>query len=334
MTEDQIRKQIVDTGKELLETGLVARTWGNVSGRLDGGSFLITPSGLDYNTMEKDDIVRMQIDGDQWEGKHKPSGEKGVHKAAYSVYDDVGFVIHTHQTYATAIGLAGFDELDITEEERMRLGGIAMAGYGLSGTGKLTKAVTKALKSGAKTILMIHHGALICGADKDDAMKKALLLEEICRRNCRGQQRFEPLQQFMESGRQLADSLREEFTYADVLQTPQAVKVSQSGADLKAQIDDMAQMIGRKAPAILDSHRVKAAIKENGAVLVPGIGIAVKADSRDDLDALMILMQKATVVKLHTDALGVKGTLGRAESALMHLVYSKKYSKQKDQKKG
>ena len=48
MREEELRKQITDTGKELLRDGLVARTWGNVSSKVDGEHFLITPSGLDY----------------------------------------------------------------------------------------------------------------------------------------------------------------------------------------------------------------------------------------------------------------------------------------------
>ena len=70
-------------------------------------------------------------------GAHKPSSEKGVHLAAYQTFPEVGYVIHTHQTYATAIGLCGFEQLAMTEEEAEKLGGIARAAYGLSSTEKL-----------------------------------------------------------------------------------------------------------------------------------------------------------------------------------------------------
>lgn len=332
MDEKQARKQIVDTGIALLKTGLVARTWGNVSARLDSGRFLITPSGLDYNTMDEEDIVLMDIAGDEWSGKHRPSGEKGVHKAAYSIYDDVNFVIHTHQTYATAIGLAGYETLDISEDERRRLGGIAAAGYGLPGTRKLTGIVRGALKSGAKTILMKHHGTLICGESMEDALQKAQLLEKICRRNCRGLQNPQVQPRFIEAGMRLAEELRKEYPYSDMLQTPEAVAVSESGEALIAQIDDMAQMTGYKAPSVQDSRSVAHALKKRDAVIVTGLGIAVRAGRPDDLEALMILMQKAAVVKLHTEALQKKTVLRRGEAALMHRMYKKKYSKQKERK--
>ena len=58
-----------------------------------------------------------------WEGARKPSGERGVHAAAYAQLPEVNFVIHTHQGCASALGLAGFDAMDITPEERAALGG-------------------------------------------------------------------------------------------------------------------------------------------------------------------------------------------------------------------
>lgn len=136
MEESKARQLIVDTGKKLLENGLVARTWGNISCRLDEDNILITPSGLDYMITKEKDIVKLNLSTGRWQGIHKPSGERRVHIAAYQVFPDVNFVIHTHQTYASALGLAGFESLDITEEEKKILGGIRLADYGLPGTKK------------------------------------------------------------------------------------------------------------------------------------------------------------------------------------------------------
>lgn len=336
--QDEIRRRIVETGKTLLDTGLVARTWGNASERLEGSKIFITPSGLDYRIMREEDIVLLDIENGQWTGNHKPSGERKVHKVAYDIYDEVGFVIHTHQTYATAIGLAGFDGLDITLEERERLGGVALADYGLSGTKKLASAVAKAMECGAQTVLMEHHGALICGKNSRDAIERALLLEEICRRNCMVTQDFTVPENILREGRKIKELLNKGYDNVDILQTPQAVLLSREGIELTAQIDDMAQMIGRKVPvasglleAAEETERdVWEAMEKHAAVIIPGVGIAVRADSRDDLEALMLLMQKAAIVKLHTGAFGRAAELGRMESTLMHLIYSRKYSKQKE----
>lgn len=127
MEETAQRALICQTGLALLETGLVARTWGNVSSRLDPNHFLITPSGLDYHKTQPQDIVRVELSTMTWEGSRKPSGERGVHAAAYRVFPEVNFVIHTHQNCASALGLAGFDAMDITQDERAALGGLAKA---------------------------------------------------------------------------------------------------------------------------------------------------------------------------------------------------------------
>ena len=111
MEEQMARRLVAAEGKKLQQAGLVARTWGNISCRIDENHFVITPSGLDYETMTARDLVLMDIRNGVCCGAHKPSSEKGVHLAAYQIFPEVGYVIHTHQTYATAIGLCGFEQL-------------------------------------------------------------------------------------------------------------------------------------------------------------------------------------------------------------------------------
>ena len=117
MEEQMARRLVAAEGKKLQQAGLVARTWGNISCRIDENHFVITPSGLDYETMTARDLVLMDIRNGVCCGAHKPSSEKSVHLAAYQIFPEVGYVIHTHQTYATAIGLCGFEQLAMTEEE-------------------------------------------------------------------------------------------------------------------------------------------------------------------------------------------------------------------------
>ncbi len=333
--EKALRHQIIETGLKLLDTGLVARTWGNVSAKLDSSKIIITPSGLDYRGLNDDDLPVYDCKDGEWTGPYKPSGEKLVHKAAYENIPDASFVIHTHQTYATAIGLTGFDTLDITDDEREKLGGIALAGYGLSGTKKLEKAVAKAMENGAHTIFMVHHGVLIAGKDMDDTIQRALLLEEICKRNCKAKEDFAVSDKVLAKGVKLKSMLKKQYEYCDILQTPAAVALSEYKSDMIAQIDDMAQMEGRKAPFAGDSSDDESMLKlvadklnKHDAVIVSGAGIIVKAENSGDLEALMILMHKAAVTWLHTKASGKNVQLGALETALMHFIYKKKYSKQ------
>lgn len=304
MDKHKAQELVAQTGRQLLDMGLVARTWGNISCRTDEAHCVITPSGLDYNAMQAADTVIIDIESGSWQGNHKPSGEKGVHMAAYRQFDDVQFVIHTHQTYATAIGLLGFDELDITAEETEQLGGIALAAYGLPGTKKLTEAVAAKLKEGNHTVLMAHHGALICGSSRDEAIRRAELLEQICRRNIRCDSG---------SGREAA------------------AKSAELGEPVYAQVDDMAQMIGRRIPVVENTpEAIAKALDKHNAVLVKGAGIRVKADSEDDRQALVMLVEKACICHLHT-LNRAKGTrIGVIDVLLMNYVYRHKYSKQKN----
>ena len=302
---DTVKAQelVAETGRQLLDMGLVARTWGNISCRIDGTRCAITPSGLDYRQMKADDIAVLDIELGNWQGNHKPSGEKGVHMAAYRQFGDTEFVIHTHQNYATAIGLSGFDSLDITEEEAKTLGGIALAAYGLPGTKKLTEAVAARLKEGNHTVLMAHHGALVCGRDRDEAMKRAQLLEEICRRNIRN------------------------FGGGD---GEAVLKTAELGEAVYAQVDDMAQMIGRKIPAAKNREEAEILLQKHNAVLVKGEGVRVRADSEDDREALAMLAEKACICHLHTLGESSRTRLGIFDVMLMNYVYRHKYSKQKN----
>lgn len=324
------RDVIVETGIELLETGLVARTWGNVSARVDDEHMLITPSGLDYNTMTDDDISLVNMTTGEWAGPRKPSGERGIHKEVYQCFPDVNFVIHTHQTYASAIGLSGFDALDADQEEIEALGGLARAEYAITGTGKLAKNIGLALETGAHTILMPHHGVLICGVDKDEAMQRALLLEEICRRNCSNQIAPEVSSEEKGCGDNILREVQQTLAGAQLVQSPEVLKLCRTENVLKSQLEDMAQMVGPSVSAETEIPRIINTLEKTGAVLVPDIGFIVCAETEDDTEALAILMDKAAKVRLHTIAKNDKAELGTVGSMIEHIVYLKKYSKQKN----
>lgn len=323
------RTEIVAAGLELLSSGLVARTWGNVSCRAEGG-FLISPSGLDYTKTTPEDIARVELPSMKWTGRRKPSSERGVHAAAYEIFPEAGFVVHSHQCCASALGLAGFETMDITEAERERLGGVALADYGPPGTKKLKNAVRAAMLSGARTVLMAHHGALVCGADKAEAMDRARLLEDVCRRNLA----YRPLTPKRADAGKLdavLEVLKARFPHAGLSDAPPVLEWARGKRPLTAQLDDMAQMLGRRVgTAPLKAERIARALEKRGAVLVPGAGAFVRAESADDLEALKLLTEKSAVAALHTRALGVPARLSAADCALMRFVYVRKYSKMKD----
>lgn len=334
VTEAEGRRLLVETGHELLRERLVARTWGNISCRLEGDRFLITPSGLDYMRTEEEDIVRYDPGNGTWEGRRKPSSEKGIHAAAYREFPEAGFVIHTHQTFATALGLAGWDRMDITEAERKELGGIARAKYGLPGQKSLCENVTAALKTGARVVLMANHGALICGTDAEDTLKKAALLEEICRRNCRGEEN-EPAgpEELQPAQKELAEEVRKQLPLARICGTAVHLRAAERNRPLPAQLDDMAQMIGSRIPVSgPDAAKIVKHLRKKGAVLVPGLGCFVCGKDEDDTEALAILTEKAAVSAMHTALLQADARLSAIDVLIMNLFYRLKYSGQKEEK--
>ena len=345
------RREIIDTGIELLEEKLVARTWGNISARIDADNYLITPSGLDYTSMREEDIVSVNIKTGEYTGINRPSGEKGVHSAAYEVFDDVNFVVHTHQTYATAVSLAGLDSLeatagsptgseafettagspagsesfDITEEEIEKLGGIALAEYGLPGTKEITNACKSALLTGAHTVLMIHHGVLVLGKDKEEAMKRVKLLESICERNVKRVIKDNTLNNYLKALNTCPED-NSSYRYCEVLTDKALIALSNSETEIFSQLDDVSQMIGTKIVTV-DSLDKALKLSDN-SVLIKGVGALIKAENKDDLEALKVLMNKMAIVKLYTKAKNVKAEISIEESDFMHYDYVTRYSKQ------
>lgn len=324
--EREAKREVAEAGRLLLEEKLVARTWGNVSCRTGDASFVITPSGLSYEEMTAEDTVAYDMDTGTWSGSRKPSSEKGVHAAAYRQFPDAAFVIHTHQTYASALGLAGFDALPLSGGAGQALGGVARAEYGLPGTKKLRENVSAALASGAHAILMMQHGALIAGRDRSEAFERAKLLELVCKSACKGQP--ERAQSGSERLSALARQAGKAFSHIAFTSAPAVVETAGKVEAFRAQLDDMAQMIGPKLITVEgNAEAAEKALRKHNAVLIAGMGAICRAESECDCDALRLLMEKACVCFLHTQALGAAASLSFLDARLMRLVYQTKYSK-------
>ena len=178
----QAKELVIKAGKELIESGLIARTWGNISCRISETQFVITPSGRAYETLTPEEIVLVNIEDLEYEGEIKPSSEKGIHAACYKLRPEVNFVIHTHQVNASIVSALGMDINNVEGENAQVVGtNLPIASYGLPGTKKLRKGVIDAItRSDAKAAVMAHHGAVCMGVDYDDAFNVAQKVEDIC----------------------------------------------------------------------------------------------------------------------------------------------------------
>jgi L-ribulose-5-phosphate 4-epimerase len=101
---DQLRERVLAANLALVEHRLVNLTWGNVSGiDRSEGVMAIKASGVDYARMTAADIVLVDVAGGELvEGDLRPSTDTPTHLALYRSLPEIGGVVHTHSTWATA----------------------------------------------------------------------------------------------------------------------------------------------------------------------------------------------------------------------------------------
>ncbi|SEO00389.1 class II aldolase/adducin family protein [Paenibacillus sp. OV219] len=177
----EAKERVVKAGRKLVESKLIARTWGNVSCRISDSHFVITPRGRDYLQMTVNDIVEVAIADCSYSGDVKPSSEKAMHAAVYKQYPEVNFVIHTHQENASVVSAAGLEAMKVVGEYPLLGGEVICAEYALPTTTKLARKVSKVLmRKGGQAVILAKHGALCFGVSDDEAFQVATDLETAC----------------------------------------------------------------------------------------------------------------------------------------------------------
>lgn len=196
---DELRRHLIDTARRMAAEGLNRGTAGNVSARLtiegvDG--YLITPTGMPYDTLTPDDIVFMPLDDEASapvSNRRKPSSEWRFHHDLYRARAEAGAVLHAHSPFATSLACL---RRDIPPFHYMiaRFGGatVRCSAYATFGTQALSDAALIAL-DGRKACLLANHGMLVCGRGLDEALALAVELEELCEQYWRASQLGEPV---------------------------------------------------------------------------------------------------------------------------------------------
>ncbi len=181
MTIDEYKTLVHQSGKKLLDLGLVSGTWGNISVRVDENSMVITPSGRQYEQVQVDEMVLVHIVDLSYEGDIKPSSELKLHAEIYKTRKEVNAIIHTHQMNASTVAAARRDVPPILDDMAQLLGpSVRVADYALPNTKKIVKATIKALK-GRNAALMANHGAVVVGRDMEEAFWGCQVLEKACK---------------------------------------------------------------------------------------------------------------------------------------------------------
>lgn len=314
-TEQEARALIIEAGHRLLEEKLIARTWGNISARISDTQFIITPSGRAYDTLRPEDLVKVTIKDESHEGRYKPSSEKGVHAAAYQLRENVDFVIHTHQFYASAVCAEDVDTLFAP-----------CAPYGLPGSKKLKRAVARTIRDNPQNqaFLMARHGALCLGKDYDDAFAVAEKLEAQCKTLFDARV---PVGKQVYGGSFAADKIKG-IPFVRWENDPITLEWSRRGISLRPYIDDFAQMVGCHAPLCKAKPRIAARLmKRHSAVVLADNGAVCTADTADDALAVSMILRKNCAAALYA---ANSRPLSIADALWQRRIYLKKYAKQRD----
>lgn len=175
------KRAVIDTALTIKEYGLIALAGGNVSMRLPSGEILVTPSGTYYETMTEDDVLCMDLEGNILEGTLKPSVDTVALLYIYKHLPRVNAIIHTHQAYATAVGLIA-DKLPAvtTTLSNATLGEVNVAPY--SSPASINMGIeTVAHIGGKRAVILKHHGVVTVGANLKQALYAAIYMEDTAK---------------------------------------------------------------------------------------------------------------------------------------------------------
>ncbi len=178
---ENIKQEIINAGLKLDKYGLIALSGGNVSVRLENGDILITPSGMEYETMSVEDIVVMNAEGRVIEGRRKPSSDTPAILYIFSHRKDVNAVIHTHQPYATAIGLVEDRfHINLTTLANCTGGDVRVSPY--SSPGSVYMGIDTVEHIGdSLAIILANHGVITIGSTLKQALYAAVYTEEAAK---------------------------------------------------------------------------------------------------------------------------------------------------------
>ena len=177
--KESLKQAIADAGRTMMREGLTVGTWGNVSIRdEETGLIYISPSGMNYEEIQPEDVVVLNNKIEVVDGFRVPSVEKNMHVAVYNKRPDVNAVVHTHPLYSTVLGVNGMNLPGISEDFVQIVGDeIVCSEYALPGTPELAQNVAKALGEW-NAVLLPNHGTLCVGGNMAFALTICQVVEK------------------------------------------------------------------------------------------------------------------------------------------------------------
>ena len=190
---EQLKEKVCRANLDLVKHGLVIFTWGNVSAiDRESGLVVIKPSGVSYDNMKPSDMVVVDLDGKVVEGELNPSSDTPTHVVLYKAFPNIGGVVHTHSTYATAWAQAGHDipnigtthadyfHDDIPCTRNMRKQEV-FGEYEKETGNVIVERFQHLNPDDTPAVLVRNHGPFTWGTDADNAVHNAVVLEQVAK---------------------------------------------------------------------------------------------------------------------------------------------------------
>jgi L-ribulose-5-phosphate 4-epimerase len=191
-----LRQEVCALHEQLTRYQLVVWTAGNVSARVPGQDLLvIKPSGVSYDELTPENMVVCDLDGRVVEGEHAPSSDTEAQAYVYREMPEVGGVVHTHSTYATAWAARGEPVPCVLTMGADEFGGeIPVGPFAIIGDDSIGRGIVETLRdSRSPAVLMRNHGVFTIGATAKAAVKAAVMCEDVARTVHISRQLGEPL---------------------------------------------------------------------------------------------------------------------------------------------
>ena len=181
---ERLKVEVAALHAELPRNNLVVWTAGNVSARVPGAKLLvIKPSGVSYDELTPEAMVVCDFEANLVEGSRSPSSDTAAHAYVYKHMAHVGGVVHTHSDYATAWAARREPIPCVLTMIADEFGGeIPVGPFALIGDDSIGRGIVETLRdSRSRAVLMANHGPFTIGRDARDAVKAAVMVEDVAR---------------------------------------------------------------------------------------------------------------------------------------------------------
>ncbi|WP_315107891.1 class II aldolase/adducin family protein [Clostridium intestinale] len=181
---DKEKKEVINAGIKLDRYGLIALSGGNVSLKVDKDRVLVTPSGMIYEELEIDDIILMDLTGKVIEGTRKASVDTKALLYIYNNMPEINAVIHTHQPYATALGLVEEEfKCNLTTLANATKGSVSVCPFSSAASEQMGIEAVENL-NGKLAVILKNHGVITVGNSLKQALYSCVYLEEAAKTYC------------------------------------------------------------------------------------------------------------------------------------------------------